>query len=152
MKILSKVFKTAICCAFFISALTSCSGLDRAEYSILKANGKQTAIKAEIARTPTERAKGFMGRKTIPDGTGMLFVFDTEQRLNFWMKDTPHALSIAYIDKAGVIKEIHDLTPYSLETVSSSYSCMYALEVPSGWFEKEGIQAGDKILEIEMKH
>ena len=30
-----------------------------------------------------------MERKNIPDGTGMLFIFDRDQILSFWMKNTP---------------------------------------------------------------
>ena len=86
-----------------------------------------------------------MHRKNIPEGTGMLFVFDSEQVLHFWMKDTPVPLSIAFIDKSGTIKEIKHMQAFSLETVSSTFSCLYALEVPSGWFDKVGIFPGDTI-------
>ena len=80
-----------------------------------------------------------MGRKTIPDGTGMLFAFTADQRMLFWMKNTPHPLSIAYIDSEGIIREIYDMTPLSLETVASERSLRYALEVPQGWFSRVGI-------------
>ena len=75
----------------------------------------------------------------------MLFVFEYDQVLSFWMKNTPHPLSIAYIDSKGVIRDIFDMTPYSLNSVVSTVSVRYALEVPQGWFEKTGIKAGDKL-------
>ena len=86
-----------------------------------------------------------MNRKNIPAGTGMLFVFEEEQQLSFWMKNTPHPLSIAYITKNGTIRDILDMKPYSLNPVLSSGSVMYALEVPQGWFKANGIESGDKI-------
>ena len=98
---------------------------------------------AEIAEKPEERNFGFMERKTIPDGTGMLFVFEKDQILSFWMKNTPHPLSIAYIDSKGKIRDIFDMTPYSLASVVSTVSVRYALEVPQGWFDKVGIKKGD---------
>lgn len=122
-------------CGFFACA----SKLPTKEYTVVKADGEKIQITLEIAKTDKDRAKGFMERENIPDGTGMLFVFDEEQRLRFWMKNTPSPLSIAYIDKAGVIKEIHDLTPFSKEAVASAFSCKYALEVPQGWFARVGI-------------
>ena len=86
-----------------------------------------------------------MKRKNIPDGTGMLFVFENEQILSFWMKDTPHPLSIAFIDSRGKIRNIYDMKPFSLASIQSTVSCRYALEVPQGWFEKNKIQTGDTI-------
>lgn len=105
-------------------------------------------VNAEIAKTTFERNRGFMERKNIPDGTGMLFVFEKDQFLDFWMKDTPHPLSIAYIDSSGKIRDIFDMTPFSLASVSSTTSVRYALEVPQGWFEKNNIRKGD-FLTIE---
>ena len=87
-----------------------------------------------------------MNRKNIPEGTGMLFVFEKDQVLSFWMKNTPHPLSIAYIDRSGKIQNIFDMTPFSLAPVKSTRSVRYALEVPQGWFEKTGIKTGDKIV------
>ena len=86
-----------------------------------------------------------MFRKNIPEGTGMLFVFEKEQLLTFWMKNTPTPLSIAYIDSNGIIKDIFDMQPLSLETIASTTKVRYALEVPQGWFAKEGIEVGDSL-------
>jgi uncharacterized membrane protein (UPF0127 family) len=100
-------------------------------------------IRAEIARTGDERARGLMGRKTLPDGEGMLFVFERDQILSFWMKDTLIPLSIAFISREGRILEIRDMRPRDLTPIQSSRSVRYALEVPQGWFSRAGIAAGD---------
>lgn len=110
---------------------------------ITKADGATVEVKAEIADSDETRMKGFMERTSIPEGTGMLFVFDRDQILSFWMKNTPTALSIAYIDSTGKIRNIFDMTPFSLASVVSTSSCRYALEVPQGWFLKSGITVGD---------
>ena len=86
-----------------------------------------------------------MERKNIPDGTGMIFIFEKDQVLSFWMKNTPHPLSIAFIDSHGKIRDIFDMKPFSLESINSTVSTRYALEVPQGWFEKENIKVGDKL-------
>ena len=86
-----------------------------------------------------------MYRKSIPFGTGMLFVFEKDQILSFWMKNTPHPLSIAYINSKGRIIDIFDMTPYSVNSIVSTAYSRYALEVPQGWFEKNGIKRGDFI-------
>ncbi len=104
-----------------------------------------TIITAEIARTEDEREKGLMFRTSLKDGNGMLFIFDADQILAFWMKNTSLPLSLAYISRDGTIKEIHDLIPRSLEGVPSEVSVRYALEVPQGYFARAGIKAGDRL-------
>ncbi len=100
----------------------------------------------EVAKTPEERQKGFMDRKEVPDKTGMLFVFENDRKLTFWMKNTHVPLSIAYLSSEGVIKEIYDMEPESLAPVPSVHFVRYALELPQGAFKKEGVKEGDRII------
>ena len=102
-------------------------------------------IRVELARTELERERGLMFRKTLPDGSGMLFIFDGDQRLSFWMKNTLLPLSLAYISSDGTIRQIIDLEPQSLEALQSERSVRYALEVPRGWFGRAGVKVGDSV-------
>ena len=126
---------------------TSCKTqkLQTKDLIITTTDNRSITVNAEIAKTPEERNFGFMERKKIPDGTGMIFIFENDQQLSFWMKNTPHPLSIAYIDSKGTIREIYDMKPYSLSSIQSTVSVRYALEVPQGWFEKNGITPGATI-------
>ena len=141
--------KRLLALAVFFTCTVLVSGAKKLEVkplTIKTSQGTEVTLRAELARTAAEQQRGFMERKTIPDGTGMLFVFTTDQILHFWMKDTPHPLSIAYIDRNGIIRDIFDMKPFSLSTVSSTVSVRYALEVPQGWFKRAGIQTGDKLF------
>lgn len=133
----------------FLPSFISCDSrkykLPVRDLCISKADGSQVSVRAELAIQPEERNWGFMERKDIPGGTGMLFVFEKDQVLSFWMKNTPHPLSIAYIDSKGVISDILDMTPYSLESIRSSRSVRYALEVPQGFFMANGVAVGDSV-------
>ena len=102
--------------------------------------------KVEIARTMEERAKGLMYRNRLKPETGMLFVFPRDQKLSFWMKDTKVPLSIAFISKDGIIKEIIRMKPLSRKNMVSTYSVRYALEVNRGEFERLGIKVGDRVI------
>lgn len=102
-------------------------------------------IKVELARTELERERGLMFRKKLPDGTGMLFIFESDQRLSFWMKNTILPLSLAYVSSDGIIRQIIDLEPQSLEALQSERSVRYALEVPRGWFDRAGVKVGDSV-------
>jgi uncharacterized membrane protein (UPF0127 family) len=85
-----------------------------------------------------------MYRKSLDDGKGMLFVFDRDESLSFWMKNTLIPLSIAFIASDGRILEIRDMEPESLTPVHSSRSVRYALEVPQGWFDRAGVKPEDR--------
>jgi uncharacterized membrane protein (UPF0127 family) len=130
------------------SPLLSCKSkkLPVKDIKIICQDGREFTVSAEIAEKTEDRNHGFMERKNIPDGTGMLFVFERDQILSFWMKNTPHPLSIAYIDSKGKIRNIYDMTPYSLSSIVSTVSVRYALEVPQGWYKKNGITEGDTVL------
>jgi uncharacterized membrane protein (UPF0127 family) len=133
--------------------VSSCSAqLPKVTLTLTDASGaKAVTLETEIARTEKEQEKGYMGRKTIPDGTAMIFAYDTDRQMHFWMKNTPHALSIAFIDSSGVIREIYDMKSFSLETISSELSLRYALEVPQGWFARAGITVGDRLTAESLK-
>ena len=135
-----------LCAACLIFLSCGANRLAAKRLTLVRADGTQVMLTAEMARTMQERQRGFMERKKIPDGTGMLFLFESDQILSFYMKNTPTPLSIAYITSDGRIKDIFDMTPYSLANVSSTVSVRYALEVPQGWFSKSNIRSGDTIL------
>ena len=128
-----------------IFVLFSCGQkkLETKDLEIKKTSGQVVLVNAELAKTEEEQMYGFMNRKNIPDGTGMLFIFKDDRIASFWMKNTPTPLSIAYIDYSGKIKDIFDMTPFSLATIVSTGYVRYALEVPQGWFSKNGIEVGD---------
>lgn len=100
---------------------------------------------AEVASTSVERERGLMFRAKLEDGEGMLFVFDQDDKLSFWMKNTKLPLSLAYIASDFAIRQIVDLEPESLAPVQSERSVRYALEVPRGWFQRVGVRVGDKL-------
>ncbi|WP_432914775.1 DUF192 domain-containing protein [Treponema socranskii] len=131
--------------ALFFVSCASDAPMEVQTLTLKKADGSTVSVRAEMARTPAQQSRGFMNRKNIPDGTGMLFVFDKDERLRFWMKDTPHPLSIAYIDSSGRIRDIYDMTPFSLAPVVSTVSVRYALEVPQGWFGRVNVKISDTL-------
>lgn len=138
-----------IFCIFALGASCRNSNLEKKTLTLCKADGTELSVKAELAVKPEDRNFGFMERKNIPDGTGMLFVFEYDQILSFWMKNTPTPLSIAFITKDGKIKDIFDMQPFSTASKTSTGYVRYALEVPQGWYKKNGIKTGD-VLKIDF--
>jgi len=132
---------------FLCFIFAACSSQRLTAYDIpIERGGREIAlVKAEIAQTQEERSKGLMYRKELPDGEGMFFVFERDEVLSFWMKNTFVPLSIAFIASDGRIVEIKDMYPHDESTVHSSRSVRYALEVPQGWFSRAGVQYGDVV-------
>jgi uncharacterized membrane protein (UPF0127 family) len=67
----------------------------------LKVCGKSLAL--EIASTRESRAMGLMHRTSVPEGTGMLFVYPREETLRFWMKNVPMDIDIGFFDSKGAL-------------------------------------------------
>jgi uncharacterized membrane protein (UPF0127 family) len=120
--------------------------LPKYELVIISQNKNKKVLTIELANTPKSRTYGLMNRKKMAYNSGMYFVFKNERYLNFWMKNVTIPLSIAYIDKNGVIKQILKMKPLDTSILyPSKYPVKYALEVNQGWFKKNNIKTGSKV-------
>lgn len=97
----------------------------------------------EVMDTSAERGKGLQFREELPDGTGMLFVFENEGYQSFWMKDTYIPLDIAFLDVNFRIVDIQQMEPQTEEFYVSTSPAMFALEVRQGWLTEKNITVGD---------
>jgi len=90
-----------------------------------------------------------MYRQSLARDSGMLFVFEVEDTYRFWMKNTYIPLSIAYVDRAGVISDVLEMAPLDTTTrYAPSRPALYALEMNSNWFTADGIKPGDTVKGI----
>ena len=99
-------------------------------------------IEVEVASTPQQLATGLMGRRSLPDGHGMLFVFGRTQRVCMWMKNTLIPLSVAFIDSRGDIVNVDEMQPQTLTPHCGMLPVAYALEMPAGWFTAHRVGRG----------
>ena len=109
------------------------------------------SLKVEMATTPRQKEHGLMGRTSLNINQGMLFVFQPEQPLSFWMKNTLIQLSIGFFRENKTLIEMKDMEPTHgpvrdelLPRYVSSEPATYALEVPKGWFSEHKIKPGMK--------
>ncbi len=103
--------------------------------------GADTVL-AEVASLPEQRERGLKNRDSVPDGTGMLFVFPATEERSFWMKDTHVALDLAFFDETYKIISIKQLEPLDETLIDSEAPTAFALEVRQGWFAERGIEVG----------
>ena len=106
-------------------------------------------IEAEVAASPDDRATGLMHREKLPMQRGMVFVFAGEGAHCMWMRNTLLPLSVAFLDARGVIVNIDDMKPQTLDNHCASKPARYALDMNRGWFAARGIKAGDAIGGID---
>jgi uncharacterized membrane protein (UPF0127 family) len=112
---------------------------------IYASGGERVEVEAEIADDPTEQRRGLMERTELAENAGMLFIFDREQRLSFFMKDTLIPLSVAFINTEGYIVDIQDMQPLDLTRHRSAEPAIYALEVNQGFFREHGVEVGNRV-------
>ena len=104
----------------------------------------------EIADTEAERERGLMGRKTLPPGTGMIFVYPTARRVAFWMHDTPLALDMLFIDDRGQIVTLHEnARPYDETPIWSGAPVRYVLEIAGGQAAAMGLRPGLRVTPLD---
>ena len=102
-------------------------------------------IKAEVAANNQNRQEGLMFRQKMALNEGMLFVFDQNALHCMWMKNTVLPLSVAFLDAQGIILNIEDMQPQSLNDHCALKPAKFALEMNLGWFKYRGIKPGSKI-------
>ena len=61
----------------------------------------------EVAHTEAQREYGLMNRAAIPPHTGMIFVFDHDEPVEFWMKDTLVPLDMIFVAADGTVRRVY---------------------------------------------
>lgn len=113
-------------------------------------------LAVEIPDTREEIERGLMGRESLPNGTGMLFVYpDTliGQR-RFWMKNTLVPLDIIFVDADGRVVNIEHASPGfegERECSNPDYYCSdgpakYVVEAERGYANETGLSPGDRLI------
>ena len=118
------------------------------ELNFIKKNnhGANKQIDIEVASTEETREQGLMWRKQMAESNGMLFIFEHEKPLSFWMKNTYIPLDIIYVNRQHEIVTIqYNATPFSEVSIPSNLPSQYVVEVNAGFCTKYNVEAGDRI-------
>ncbi len=114
-------------------------------------------IVVELADTVEARETGLMGREELLPGEGMLFVYEKEEWLSFWMKDTLIPLTLAFFNEDKILTELYNM-PVEENTTrprllfKSSKPSRYALEVPIYWLQEREIPLGAKFSFLDQQN
>lgn len=138
--------KTITLATLLLSAGLAAEPLPR---TLMQLNGH--ALSVEVASTREQRQAGLMGRERLAEDEGMLFVFDELTRHCFWMRDTPLALSAAFLDEQGRVLNIVDMQPFDDTEHCSAQDALYGLEMRQGWFAEHGVVPGQPLMHLPQE-
>jgi uncharacterized protein len=129
-----------------VAALASAQASGQGTLEIVSASGVH-AFTVELATNDAERERGLMYRKELPEGHGMLFDFDHDQPVAFWMHNTYISLDMIFIRSDGRIMRIEEnAEPMSDKLIPSGSPVRAVFEVIAGTARTLGIVPGDRVI------
>jgi uncharacterized protein len=123
-----------------------------AAYRLEPATGAARTVRLEVAADPAARARGLMGRRQVPEGTGMVFLYPADVAEAYWMKNTLVPLSIAFVAADGRVVSVAEMTPCKADPCPSyppAGPYRYAVELAAGTFGEAGIGPGAKVVPVD---
>ncbi|MFP4235359.1 MAG: DUF192 domain-containing protein, partial [Nitriliruptoraceae bacterium] len=118
---------------------------------VLEEGTERVEVAARVAADDASRRRGLMEVEDLPDGAGMLFLFEEERTSGFWMWNTRIPLDIAFAAPDGTVHTVATMVPCEasdpaecpITAPEEPYTT--ALEVPAGWFDRVGIGPGSTL-------
>lgn len=108
-------------------------------------------VRVAVADSQLERYEGLSNTAPLDDGEGMLFVHDEESSYAYVMREMNYPLDIVFVGANGTITTIHhaELPPAGtsggdLERYRGRGK--YVIELPYGYTNETGIEAGDQVV------
>lgn len=142
---MKQLISALIFIAFGVNGLSHAQSKPQLDLPKIKLSAGMHLIDTQVASTPDQRATGLMFRQEMPQGEGMLFVFEEATPQCFWMKNTLLPLTAAFITDDGTIVNLANMKPQTTDSHCSAKPVRYVLEMNLGWFEKKGLKAGSKL-------
>lgn len=148
-----KITKLFIVIAIVIVFVTGCSS--SSQVLKIKTDEAVHQFKVEVVTTEEDKRQGLMGRESLSEDRGMLFVYDEEGNQSFWMKNMLIPLDILFIASDLVITHISENVPpcVVLDNDCINYSSLkptqYILELSAGVSDELNIDVGDMVILVQ---
>ena len=146
MKWIGLRFWAAYALLLLASCLAATARTDGFEALQIITSGGTHEFQVEIAADDATRERGLMNRRFMAADHGMLFEFDRDAPVSFWMKNTYIPLDMIFISRTGVVTNIvANAEPLSERVIPSGPPCAAVLELNGGAAAAMGLKVGDKI-------
>ena len=119
--------------------------------AVVKVHAPKTTLHLQVARSPSQRERGLMGVTKLSRHTGMLFVFDKDAPVDFWMKDTLIPLDMVFVGANGEVRKVFVNVPVvPLSTADSDIpleggTAKYVIELRAGEAWGDGLVTGARV-------
>ena len=110
-----------------------------------------STVHVELANTNAEREYGLMGRTSLSQGRGMLFIHDAPGNYSYWMYHCKIGLDIIWMDANHRIVEMSPDTPpckgkaASCPSYGGHETSLYVLELPVGSIKAHHMAVGQAV-------
>ena len=131
-----------VACA--LGACAQSSKLPTVEGAFRNVDGVRTpTFKLEVCANDAQRSLGLMYRRSVPEKSGMIFVFSEERENTFWMKNTYIPLDMVFVDRGmKVVGILENVPPLNEAPRTVGRPSMYVLEFAAGTMKRVGVQPG----------
>lgn len=119
--------------------------------AIVALHAPNATLHVQIARTEPQRERGLMAVTHLPPHTGMLFIFDDDGPVAFWMKDTLIPLDMVFLAPDGTVRKIFPSVPVVSPQLPDpdipleQASAKYVIELPAGEAKTDGLREGARV-------
>jgi uncharacterized membrane protein (UPF0127 family) len=115
---------------------------------VIELRAPRAVLHVQLARNEEQRERGLMGVRHLPPHTGMLFVFDQDGPVAFWMKDTLIPLDMVFVSADGTVRKIFARVPVvspalpDLDIPLERGRAKFVIELPAGEAGTDGLIPG----------
>ena len=114
---------------------------------------RDSVFPVEMAIESADRRQGLSDRPSLDQGTGMLFIFEEEQSLSFWMRNMQFPLDMIWIDAQCRLVDISRDVPVPPPDTGDSdllryrpkNAAQFVLEINAGETAEAGINVDDDV-------
>lgn len=118
---------------------------------VIVLHAPRAALRVQVAQTEQQRERGLMSVRHLHAHTGMLFVFDNDAQVAFWMKDTLIPLDMVFLAPDGRVRKVFARVPVVSPELPDAKipleegSAKYVIELPSGEAAPDGLRPGTRV-------
>lgn len=116
----------------------------------------RATLHVQVARTPEQHERGLMSVRHLAPHTGMIFVFEQDAPVAFWMKDTLIPLDMVFLGSDGTVRKVFARVPIVSPRLPDSQipleqgAAKYVIELPAGEAAKDGLIPGVRIEGLDL--